>query len=204
MGFQEGNATVRRYLVMGELSEDLPLTATVSLRRESWRPIDDRKGEKQSFGWVNPRALLQREISWEEVVVSNGLVFLGYRVDKKSFSPVLFKARMKEKIQVVKKEKKVEKISKAQRLALKDELTVEMLSETSPRSSFSELIWDMNSNIVLMSSTSNTLCDQISEAFTKSFNPRLRPLFPSVTGAEFIASQGLEKEFALSTGAQGG
>ncbi|MCC5877647.1 MAG: recombination-associated protein RdgC [Candidatus Sumerlaeia bacterium] len=204
MGFMQGSATVRRYQVIDDIPEELDRTATVSIRRYSWRPIVDNKGEVSSQGWVNPRNLLEREFNWEDVLVQDGLVFLGYRVDKKSFSTVLFRARLQGMIQDVKREKKIERISKGQREALKEQLTIEMLKETSPRSTFTELIWDMRCNIVMMSSTSNTHCDQISENFKSTFGVQLHPLFPSVVGAEFIMSKGLTNEFAQATGAQGG
>lgn len=204
MGFEKGTATVRRYQVLGEIPEELPLTATVALRRHKWRPIDDRKGEGKSQGWVNPRNLLGEEITWEDLLVHDGLIFLGFRVDKKSYSKVLFNARLEVKKAIVREEKKAEKISKNQIAALKEELNIEMLKETSPRSAFTELIWEMNSNIVLMSSTVNSNCDEIAETFRNTFDLQLKPLFPSVIGSEFITREGLTQEFALATGAQGG
>lgn len=201
MAFQEGGVSVRRFMVLGEPSAELNLVANVSLRRDFWKPIDAGRGEKESFGWVNPRDLLAEEFSWDDVQVTEGVVFLGVRVDRKSFSPVLFKARFRDRMAHVREERRIERLSKAQRLALKEELTQQMLAETSPKSTFAELLWEMNSGIVLIGGAGSALCERIADLFHRTFDLRLRPIFPALMGGEFIASQGLEKEFALTTAA---
>lgn len=202
MGIQEGGASVRRFMVLGEPSAELNLVATVSLRRDFWKPIDASRGEKESFGWVNPRNLLTEDFTWDDVQVTQGVALLGVRVDRKSFSPVLFKARLRDKMGRVREERKVERLSRAQRLALKEELTQQMLAETSPKSTFAEVLWEMNSGIVLMGGAGGALCERIADLFHRTFDLRLRPVFPSLMGGEFIASQGLEQEFAISTAGQ--
>jgi len=194
MGFRAGSLTVRRYAVLGEVPESLARTATNSLKRYVFKPIDDSRGEKESFGWVNPRRFLDKSFAWEDLVDGH-LAFMALRRDRKSFSPVLFRARRDERIERIRTEKKIAKISRQQRLALEEELTVEMLKETSPQSSFSEIVWDLNSNLVLMGAASNTLCERIQEVFEATFDLKLRPMFPALIGGEYIAAQGLEQEY---------
>jgi recombination associated protein RdgC len=208
MPFRSGGLSVRRYLVLEEIPKTLPQTATLAIRRYGWRPIDDSRGEKESFGWVNPRNILAEQFTYDQIV-DGGYMLLGTRRDKKAFSQVLFRARRQELFEETKKERKLQKLSRQQRIALEEQLTIEMLKETSAQSAFSELVWDMNSNIVYMGATSNPLCERMQELFEATFDIKLRPLYPAIIGARYIAQQGLEEEFhlasaAVGAGAQGG
>jgi len=198
MPFRTGSLSTRRYAVLGEVSPTLSKTATLAIRRYVWRPIDEQRGERESFGWVNPRRLLEPQFTFEDIV-DGPYMLLGVRRDRKAFSPVIFKARRDELIEEVKAERKIQKVSRQQRIALEEQLTVEMLKETSPTSAFAELVWDMNSGIVLMGATSNALCERIQETFEATFDLKLRPIFPALIGAQYIAAQGLEEEFHLAS-----
>lgn len=200
MPFLAGSLSVRRYLVTEAPPATLEQTATLAMRRYSWRPIDDQRGEKESFGWVNPRNILDPMFTYEDVLLSP-FVFLGVRRDRKAFSKVIFRARRDQRIAEIKREKKLEKITRQHRLAIEEELTVEMLKETSPTSAFNELVWDLNSNMLYMGATSNALCDRISDLFEATFDIKLRPLLPALIGADFISSQGLEEEYFAASAA---
>ncbi|CAN5380523.1 hypothetical protein BH09SUM1_BH09SUM1_03020 [soil metagenome] len=202
MPFRTGALTIRRYSVLSEIPASLPQTATLAIRRYTFRAIDDARGEKESFGWVNPRSLLDNRIAYDDIV-DGPYLLLGTRRDRKNFSKVLFRARRDDMIEEVKKEKKLTKISRQQRIALEEQLTVEMLRETSAVSSFAELVWDMNSNVVLMGAASNALCERIQEVFEATFDLKLRPIYPALIGADYIAAQGLEEEFHLASAAAG-
>jgi hypothetical protein len=194
MPFIAGALSVRRYAVIGEISPEFAQIATNAIRRYTFQPVNDEKNERESFGWVNPRALLNNKFGYEDVV-DGSLIFLGARRDRKSFSKVLFRARLVEKMEGVKRVKKMEKISRQHRLALEEELSIEMLRETSPVSSFYELIWDMSRGEALFGVTGGAACDRVKDLFEATFDLRLAPRHPALVGAEFIASQGLEAEF---------
>lgn len=200
MPFQSGGLSVRRYTVLEEIPKSLAQTATLAIRRYVFRPIDDSRGEKESFGWVNPRNVLQQSFTYDDIVDGPHML-LGVRRDKKSFSPTLFKARRRELFEETKQQRKLQKLSRQQRIALEEQLTIEMLKETSPQSAFAEIVWDMNSNIVLMGATATALCERIQEMFEATFNLKLRVVYPALVGAQYIAQQGLEEEFALASAA---
>lgn len=200
MPFRSGALSVRRYTVLAEIPASLPKTATMAMRRYAWRAIDETRGEKESFGWVNPRDVLAESFGYDDVV-NTPYMLLGVRCDRKAFSPVLFRARREELFGETRAKKKLTKLSRQQRIALEEQLTVEMLRETSPRSTFSELVWDMNSNMVLMGATSTALCERIQELFEATFDLKIRPLFPAIMGAQSISQQGLEEEYQMATAA---
>jgi recombination associated protein RdgC len=197
MSFLQGSISVRRYQVGDEIPATLAQTATLAIRRYAWRPIDDQRGEKESFGWMNPRNVLQDGFTYDDLVDGPYMV-LGVRRDRKNYSKVLFKARRDLMFVDVKKERNLDKLSRQQRMALEEQLNIEMLKETSPQSTFSEMVWDTNSNLVFMGATSNTLCERIQELFEATFDLKVRPIFPSIVGAEYIASNDLEDKYYLA------
>ena len=134
-------------------------------------------------------------------MIDGSLLYLGVRRDRKAFSKVLFRARLAEKMSGVKSAKKLEKISRQHRLALEDELAIEMLKETSPTSAFHEMIWDMSRGEILMGVTGSAACDRMRDLFEATFDLKLTPRHPALVGAEYIASQGLEAEFKATVGA---
>lgn len=198
MPFRSGSLSVRRHSVLDEVPESFDRTATMALRRYAWRPIDADRGEQESFGWVNPRQPLSDDLIWEDFLDGH-LAFLAVRRDRKTFSKVLFRARREALYERSRKEKGLTRLTRQHRLALDEQLRIEMLREVTPVSTFTELVWDRNTGEVLLHATGKSLCERIADLFHATFDLRLRPHFPALTGYAFISEQGLEENFAEST-----
>lgn len=186
--------TVRRYRLAEELPAALLRTATMALRRDAHKPVQDDKGERESFGWVNPRDLLDSELVWEDMVDGN-LAYLAARLDRKTFNRQLFRARLERRFAEVREEKGVSRLTRQHRLALQEELTIQMLKEVTPSIAFTELVWDLNTGQVYVGATSRATCERICDLFTKTFDLRLQPLFPALVGYAMMTEQGLEENF---------
>jgi DNA recombination-dependent growth factor C len=200
MPFRSGSLSTRRFLVEGEISASFDRTATMALRRYAFKPIDVERGERESFGWIDPQNPLSDSLVWEDLQ-DGPLIFLAVRRDRKAFSKVIFNARLEVRMQQVMKEKALQRLTRQHRIALQEELTVEMLREASASSSFTELIWDRNTNEVFVSATSNTLCERIGELFSSTFDLKFVPQFPALKGFTMLAQQGLEDGFDAANAA---
>ncbi len=194
MPFQSGSLSLRRFAVVGDISPNLAQLATIAVRRYSFRPINDDRGEEESFGWVNPRDVLAESFQYEDLQ-SGQYLLIGARRDKKTFSKVLYRARLQKKIDEIKKTRNLERISRQHRKSLEEEVTIEMLRETSPTSTFYEITWDQHTNVVYLGATGDTICQRLQDLFEATFDIKLRPVFPALLGADFISRQGLENEF---------
>lgn len=203
MPFRSGALTARRYRVTDELPATFARTATMAMRRHAWRPVNDERGERESFGWVNPRKLLQPDIIWEEVVDGN-LAFLAVRRDRKAFNKTLYKARREVVFEEAMAERKLQRLTRQQRLALEEQLAIDMLREVSPAIAFTEVVWDLNTGDFYMGATSRTLCERISDLFTSTFDLRLAPQFPALWGYAAMSEQGLEENFDAAASAAAG
>ena len=194
MPLRSGALSVRRYVLQQEMPESFARTATMAIRRYAYTPINADRGEKESFGWVNPRAPLEDRFTWEDLVDGH-LVFMAVRRDRKTFSKVLFRARRDQRMEQIRQERSLARITRQHRLAIEEELTVQMLKETSPTVVFTEMVWDMNTSEVFIAATSNSLCERITDLFTSTFEARLAPQFPALLGYDYMAAQGLEENF---------
>jgi hypothetical protein len=202
MPFRSGALSIRRYRLAEPLPAAFARTATMSLRRGSWRPVDDDRGERESFGWVNPRRLLERDLVWEDCVDGN-LAFLAVRRDRKAFSKVLYRARRDELFRATLKEKGQARLSRQQRLALEEQLTIEMLKEVSPVIAFTEMVWDLHTGDFYIGATGKALCERIMDLFATTFDGRLMPQFPALWGHAAMCEQGLEENYDAATAAAG-
>jgi len=200
MPFRSGALSVRRYVVQGELSASFERTATMAIRRYEYRPIDDERAERESFGWVNPRNLLAERFLWEDVVDGN-LAFLAVRRDRKTFNKMLFQARRLDLYERTRKERGLERLTRQHRLALDEQLTVQMLKEVTPTIAFTEMAWDLHTGDVYIGATGQALCERIVELFHSTFDIRLAPQFPSIWGYDAMCAQGLEENYDAANAA---
>ncbi|MDX2176502.1 MAG: recombination-associated protein RdgC [Candidatus Sumerlaeia bacterium] len=194
MGFFSGSITARRYSVTGETGEAFFTAATQALRRYAYQSIRDDQGERESFGWVNPRKVLERKIDFEEMREGN-LVFLGVRRDRKVLSPVLVRARLEERLAEETGKRKLQRVTRQMRQALEEEVMIAMLRETSPTSAFHEAVWDTARAELYVGGSGDALCERVKDLFEATFGLVLRPRHPALIGAEHISAQGLEEEF---------
>ncbi len=193
VSFVDGSLACRRFVLDGEPCGEFDRVATMAVRRYSFRAINADRGEKESFGWVNPRAVLEEELSWGDLRVEGAsLVFLAARLDRKSLCPVLFRERLRKAMDKAKRDKGVERITRQHRRALEEQLTIEMLKETSASSSFTEVVWDRNSGEVFIGSGSRSLCERIMDLFASTFDMRLAPIVPSLMKYDWLERSGVE------------
>lgn len=172
----------------------------MAVRRHAFKPIAAERGDRESFGWVNPRNLLASDYTWDDVVDGH-LVYLAVRTDKKAFSKAIFRARRDAQIAEVCKAKGIERITRQQRLAIEEELTAQMLKEATPTTAVTELVWDRNTGEVFIGATSGKLCDRIADLFQSTFDRRLVPSWPAIIGHEIIAREGWPEGYAEASAA---
>ena len=169
MSFERGSISFRAYSVIEPPADAMDRTATMAVRRYAFRPINDERGERESFGWIDLRQPLNDRPVWEEMREGH-LMVLGVRKDTKAFSQFLYKARFEARVERIKEEKGLERITRQHLLAIQEELTIQMLKETSPTTSTVEVIWDRNTGEVLIGCASNAMCERIVELFKATFD----------------------------------
>lgn len=192
MSLSKGTATCRIYAIdASEVPASFERTATMALRRYAFRSIDADRGEDHSFGWIDPRRVLDMALVWENMV-DGSLVFLAVRIDKKTLDKVAFGARSKQRQAEMCRERAMSRLSRQQRLALEESLKTEMLREVSPTTSYVEIVWDRTAGLLIIGTSSNATCERITDLFASTFDVRVAPQFPSLLGYAYTQEQGID------------
>lgn len=160
-----------------------------ALQRHAFRPIDAEKGETQSAGWVDPRNILASPLTWDRLSVGP-YVFLGLRVDKKSVPGPLLKARLRQALREVAKEKKTTRISRTEKKAIEEQVTADLLRQASPSVAIYEASWNTATGELLIAATSKGVNEGFMEVFAHTFEMELEPAHPLARSTELAARAG--------------
>jgi hypothetical protein len=148
------------------------------MRRYNFRPINADRGELNAFGWYNPRDPLAETFDFEDLA-DGPFVLLGARQDRKTLNAILFRARLAKRIREVISERRVARLSRQQRIAIEEELYVQMAKEASPTSAFCQVFWDLATNMLYVGATSSAACEKVQELFQATFDLRIQHESPS-------------------------
>jgi hypothetical protein len=97
---------------------------------------------------------------------------------------------MDAKVETVKRERKIEKITRQHRLALEEELKAAMLREVSPSTAFVQVVWSVNSGMVLIGAAGDVACERAQDVFEQTFGVRLSmALVPGVMAGQRYAPE---------------
>lgn len=148
-----------------------------NIARYSFKPINADKGEKDAFGWVDPRNILADSLNWDQLAIGPYL-FLGFRVDRKSVPPALLKAHIRETIRQTMREKKKASLSRSEKKIIQDKVTADLLRISSPSVAIHEAVWNTATSDVFFGSSSRSLNESFMELFLSTFDIELFPYHP--------------------------
>jgi len=200
MGFLAGSISVRVYKVSEAVPDGYLAPYAKALARHAFAPIDDRKGQTLASGWVNARNLLDTRLepdSWHFAPY----IFLGFRIDKKSVPNAMLRARVEDAVRRTLKQERRPKLSKDERATIEAAVRTELLSQTLPATSLTEVAWNLELNRLYVASTSSTANDGVAACFTETFGSALVPQIPYLVAEEYAERHHVERalEGAYST-----
>jgi DNA recombination-dependent growth factor C len=164
-----------------------------NLPRHAFKPVNAERGELRSIGWVNIRQLLDTRLTLPKAMF-DGALALGLRIDRITINMRLFKATLMQEAAKIAKEKKREKLSREERAAIEDQVKQKLIRDQIPSTSIYEMIWHLESGIVLFTGAGDKLCAEFSDLFTETFNVSIEPQFPFYRAERFAKRQHLERE----------
>jgi hypothetical protein len=180
VSLSKGSIAARIFTITEPPPSNFAEAATLAIRRYTFRPIDDSRGERTSAGWCIPGKPLVESFTAEEVCISHNRYLLGYRTDLKRIPPVIFKARVAERIAEVRREKRIEKLSRQHRIAVEEEVEIALLKQTSPKTDVIEVALLLNEGLVIIGTATQSKIDKITEMLEATFDMKLRERFPSL------------------------
>ncbi len=174
-----GSLSCRLFRVDGKPSANFRDTFPKQIHRYRYQPprVDD--GEMRSIGWVNPRRILQTDIDLDQVLMGEWLT-LALRIDKIALNSRLFKARLYEVMDQVRKEKHRDRLSRDERSAIQNQVQLEMARKQTPSTIIHEMAWNLKDSTLIFTGTSDKLCLEFQEFFNETFDLAMEPLCPFI------------------------
>ncbi len=148
-----------------------------NLKRHAFRPPATDRGETRSRGWVNIRNALDTDLTFEKTHFRE-IIALALRVDRVTINPRVFRAKLAEETEKTLRARKREVLNEEERAALNDKVRMELLRAQTPSMSIYEMIWHLESGVVVFGGTSNRLNVEFGELFSETFNVTLEPQLP--------------------------
>ncbi|MCX7013213.1 MAG: hypothetical protein NTW86_11760 [Candidatus Sumerlaeota bacterium] len=193
MPILSGSLSCRCFRVRGKPPINYRETWPRQIQRNAYRPPRTDRGEMRSYGWVNPRRILETKFDLDEVIVGERLV-LVIRLDSISLNSRLYKARLAEEIVRVGKETRRERLGRDEKRILEEKVQLEMAKTQTPSTAFQEMAWNLKTGLTVFTATGEKACLQFQELFTETFDLAIEPLLPYTRAAAAAKKLSLEGE----------
>jgi len=154
--------------------------------------IDPAKGEMRSMGWVNIRDVLDSDLKMDKVLFNN-VIAMGLRVDHISINPRMFRAMLAKEVKKASHGRE-SRLTDEQRLAVEEQVRLEMLRNQPPSMGVYEMAWKLESGHVFFGAIGNKINIEFSEWFTETFSISLEPQFPFLRAERWAKQQHAERE----------
>lgn len=184
MGLLSSSGTFVRFAVEGEMPENFWEFAAERIAANAFKDIDDNY-EEYSIGWVSIMNMFDSQFAFASHAVGDYIV-LSMRTDERKVpSAVLKKFCLKEE-ERVKKEKQVPKLSRGNRLEIKENIKLMLTKKASPIPAVYDLCWNLANNTILFFSTSATVHAALEDLFKETFGLHLVLQVPYLAATHLI------------------
>lgn len=184
-----GAVATRRYRVLDSPPTEYLSPFGKAIVRNAFKPINEDKGETQSAGWVSVRNILETSLNPSEWHIPP-YILLGYRIDKKSVSAKLFRAKLDLAIRDKLRSGQREKLSREEKSSLEMSIKTEMLKAQAPSVNVAEIAWNVETGRLIVASTSTTVNDLVAGAFAETFGLTPVAQFPYLLAEEWAEEKG--------------
>ncbi len=178
MGLSSGSLTYTRLITVGDLPENHAEAWCEALEQHAFHEIEVAGDLEQSWGWVQSDDPF--ESSWHPHTLlrpGDGLL-LCLRIDTLKIPATTLKAwakrHEKERMAAMGRER----LSRAERDQLKDEVKRRLRRQSLPKMQLIEAAWNLTNGELRLMSTSKALVGRFVDVFEKTFHLQLRSLDP--------------------------
>lgn len=187
MGLLSRSASFVRYAVEGEVVANFWDVAAERIAKHAFRDIDDSY-EERSVGWVSVANMFDSTFAYASYAAGDYLV-LAMRIDeRKVSSKVLAKFCQKEE-ERVKKMKQIPRLSRAQRMEIKENVTLSLMKKALPMPAVYDMCWNLAENTVLFFSTNQKAQEVFEEFFREVFGLGLMLQVPYLVAEHLLPAE---------------
>ena len=189
MGILNGQMTVRRYAVQGDVPEGFRDKFVESLNAHAFREPFSKVKKEEIEGWCHVHNLLDTDFTDLNQWLYNHYALFCLRVDKKVLPAKLFRAHLEKRVQEWCTQNDKERCPRGERDEIKDLLEIEMLKSCLPRVQTIEVCWNLAEGWLLFHSHSAGANDRLRKLFLNTFGLKLVPQNPlDILGDEALES----------------
>ena len=196
MGMLSNSGTFVRFSVEGELPENFWSFAAERIAQFSFKDIDDNY-EEYSIGWVSIHNMFDSEFAYSSYVAGDYVV-LSLRIDERKVSSTVLKKYCLKEEERLKKERQIPKLSRGQRLEIKDSVRLMLTKKAMPVPVVYDLVWNLAESTALFFSTSGKAQEALEEFFKETFGLLLVRQIPYLAAVHMLAPEEEEKLAALT------
>lgn len=193
MGLIRGSATFTRFFVEGRLPGNHLEAFTAGITRFSFRNLDEHSDEERSTGWVSIMDMFARDFE-DRNFFMHPYIALSFRVDVRKVPRNALRQACLEAENEIKQTEDLEYLPKEKRKDLKDFIWRQLLRRAIPRTNTYDMIWNLDTSLLLFASTNSKLGDEFAEVFSRTFGMTLVPVFPYSLAGRHLEKQGTNPE----------
>ena len=194
MGLIYGTGSLARFDVEGALPDDYLEEFPKRIARFSFRHIDEASDQERSAGWVNIMDMFDSRFAAMEYL-KEPCIALSWRVDVRRVPSKALKQYCREAEENIKTEEKLEFLSKKRRQEIKEGVQAALMKRAIPRCQAYDMIWNLQTGLVIFGAVSSKLCDEFSEFFLQCFGLHLKTVFPYSMAAGMLEKDEKDPSF---------
>ncbi|MFC1863238.1 recombination-associated protein RdgC [Thermodesulfobacteriota bacterium] len=191
MGLIRGSASFTRFFVNGKPPENYLGDYLERITRFSFHKLDEYSDEERSTGWVNIMNIFDNDFSGKDFFM-HPYIALSWRIDTRKVPRDALNQQLVEAEQEIKENEELEYLPKERRRELKDFLQHQLLKRAIPKTNTYDMVWNLDSGIIICACVNAKLCDEFAEIFLKTFEIPLGSMFPYSLGAHVLGDRGME------------
>lgn len=191
MGLIAGSASFARFQVTGELPDGFLDALPEKIARFAFRPLDESSEEARSDGWVNIMDEYDSRFDGK-AFLKGPFLALSYRLDMRSVPSKALAQYCRDEEERVKATEALEFLSRERRSEIREAVKAKLFRRAIPRSQVYDVIWSLDTGIVLFGATSDKLCDEFGGVFFNCFGLHLKTVFPYSLASEVVREQGVD------------
>ena len=193
MGFLFGSTSFSRFSLNGSPPKNYREEFPVRIAQRGFRGLDEDSDEERSTGWVKIMDMFDNQFTGREFFMGPYLA-LTWRVDIRRVPSKALSQYSREAEDKVKIMEGLEYLSKIRRQEIKEGVMVQLLKRAIPQTKTYDMVWNLDTGLVLFGSTSSKVCGEFTEFFFNTFDLNLIPIFPYLLAIQELEREGINPE----------
>jgi DNA recombination-dependent growth factor C len=202
MALLTGTIRIRRYEVSGALPGDLRNDFYEKIKSHGFEDFAENDPREEAVGWVAVDDIFLSGPTPDRWLIGD-TINLSMRIDVRRIPGVIFKRECELLEKSIKEREGREKLSRHERQEVKEIIKQKLSARALPTIRSIEMSWDLGKGEVYLFACSENVSGTFQTLFEKTFNVKLRPLFPfalalRATGDEKGLAGVISSQFAPS------